>query len=388
METKAELNVCLLPEGEQQQRIERLNPAAPVLIADNANLFYLCGRVFAGYIYLEPGRAPLYFVKRPTVLLGDNICLIRKPEEILPHLPKAPGRLGLELGCISYSEALRLQAALGAPEIFDITAAIMEARSVKTEAELALLCADGVKHAEVYSHIPALFSEGMTDVELQANIERLSRLHGCLGQFRVFGREMEIHMGSVLTGRNADFPSPYDFAMGGAGLSPSLPVGASGETIDPGQAVMVDMNGNFNGYMTDMTRTFACGELPEEAHKAHQCSIDICHAIARAGHPGTECKALYELAVKMAAEAGLTDRFMGHRHHAGFVGHGVGIQVNELPVLAPRSKSVLLPGNVIAVEPKFVIDRVGAVGIENTYVCTPDGLECLTNAPEQLISLI
>ncbi len=374
----------LLPADEQRRRIEGLNLRVPALICDNANLFYLTGRVFCGYIYIEPGHEPRYFVKRPSELTGAGITFIRKPEEIGLSVPT----LGLELGSLAYSQALRLQAAFGADTLVDISGNIMAGRAVKTPMEQKLLREDGVIHAAVYERIPGLFREGMTDIELQAEIERIDRLHGCLGQFRVNGPDMEIHMGNVITGVNADTPSPYDFAMGGAGLSPSLPVGASGEEIKPGRAVMVDMNGNFNGYMTDMTRTFACGQLPEKALKAHQCSIAICRELARMATPGTECKVLYERAVEMAREAGLADCFMGHKYHAGFVGHGVGIQINELPVLAPRSKSVMAEGNVIAIEPKFVIEKVGAVGIENTYICRHDGLECITNAPEELIQLI
>ena len=79
---------------------------------------------------------------------------------------------------------------------------------------------------------------------------------------------------------------------------------------------------------------------------------------------------------------------MGHRQKAGFIGHGVGIEINELPVIAPRSRDILAIGNVIALEPKFVIPSVGAVGVENTYVVTPNGMECITHAPEEIINLL
>ena len=94
------------------------------------------------------------------------------------------------------------------------------------------------------------------------------------------------------------------------------------------------------------------------------------------------------MAAAMAEAAGFSRYFMGHRQHAGFCGHGVGIEVNEQPVIAPRSKGVLEVGNVIALEPKFVIPRVGAVGIENTYAIGNNSVECLTNAPEEIIQLI
>ena len=198
---------------------------------------------------------------------------------------------------------------------------------------------------------------------------------------------MELFMGNLLCGVNAEMPSPYDFAMGGAGLDDSLPVGCNGSLIKQGNAVMVDMCGNFNGYMTDMTRVYRVGSISPLAQRAHQLSIDIHHRLASMAVPGVEAKALYEEAMKMVKEAGLEEYFMGLKQKAGFIGHGVGIEVNEMPVIAPRSRDILEAGNVIALEPKFVIPSVGAVGIENTYVVRDNGLECLTNAPEEIAEL-
>ena len=198
---------------------------------------------------------------------------------------------------------------------------------------------------------------------------------------------MEIFMGNVICGDNADTPTPYDFAMGGAGLSCSIPVGCNGSLIRPGMAVMVDMCGNFTGYMTDMTRVYSVGELPDLAHRAHQCSIDIHRAVSQIGKPGIKAADLYNLAISIAKEAGLENYFMGHTQKAGFIGHGVGIEVNEAPVLAPRSKDILEGNQVIALEPKFVIPHVGAVGIEDTYMVTPEGMKAITNAPIEIVSL-
>ena len=261
------------------------------------------------------------------------------------------------------------------------------ARAVKTDFELQMLRRSGIKHTMVYSRIPHLYRTGMTDIELQIEIERVSRLEGCLGQFRIAGDSMELFMANVLAGDNADNPTPYDFAMGGAGLDPSIPVGADGSIIKPGDAVMVDANGNFTGYMTDMTRVFSCGELKEEAMRAHRCSIDICRALEKEGVPGAKASELYETAMRIVTEAGLERYFMGYTQKAGFIGHGVGIEINELPVIAPRSRDVLKEHNVIALEPKFVVPGVGAVGIENTYIVTADGLQRITDAPEDIINL-
>ena len=383
--------ICIIPAQEQALRIAKLGLEVPTLITDAANLFYLTGRVFAGYMMIAPGEEPTYFIKRPLEMTGAGVEYIRKPEDIGQRFPGGLDRLGLELGQLPWADAERLKKALNAKELVNATPAIMAARAVKTPMEISLLEEDGIRQSAVYERIPRLFRFGMTDIELQAAIEYELRLHGCLGIFRVNG-PMELHMGSVLTGENADAPSPYDFAMGGRGISPALPVGASGEEIKPGAVVMIDMNGCFNGYMTDMTRMYvnaaSATELNPKVLNAWKCSQTICRRLAEAGLPGVEAKALYELAVEIVEEFKLGAYFMGHRQHAGFVGHGIGIAVNEQPVLAPRSKALLAEGNVIAIEPKFVIPGFGAIGIENTYVVTPGGLRCITPAPEEIIPLI
>ncbi len=358
-----------------------------VLVRDFSNIYYLTGRVFDGYVYMPLTGDALFFVRRPVNLKGDNVINIGKPEHIADHI-SGMARPALELDTLAFSAVGRLCKALDITTPENASSLLRSARSVKTPYEIDLLAADGVRHERVYSLVPRLYREGMTDIELQIEIERAARLEGCLGQFRIAGDSMELYMGNVLAGDNADAPSPYDFAMGGAGADPSLPVGADGTVICPGMAVMVDMNGNYNGYMTDMTRTYALGTLAEKALHAHDVSVEICHTLAAEAHPGMNAKDLYGQAMEIVERHGLQDYFMGHRQHAGFIGHGIGIQVNELPVIAPRSRDVLQVGNVIALEPKFVIPGTGAVGIENTYVLTADnGLQPLTHSPENIIYL-
>lgn len=386
--------LVLLPLQEYATRIDRLRQAlasaavSAVLISDYANIYHLTGRVFAGYIYVPAVGPEIFFVRRPVGLEGDGVVYIRKPEMIAGSIGlNVPESLALELDVTSWSDIARLSAIFPESKIVNATPILRRLRSVKTPMEIQQMRISGEKQERVYRRVPHLYRPGMTDLELQVEIERTSRLEGCLGQFRISGNSMELYMANILVGENADNPTPYDFAMGGEGLDPSLPVGCNGSVIRPGDSVMVDANGNFTGYMTDMTRTFAASALSPLAVRAHQCSIDICKAIAAAGTPGAQAKELYSIAESMAKEAGLGNYFMGHKQKAGFVGHGVGIEINEMPVLAPRSKDILAEGNTIAVEPKFVIPGVGAVGIENTYVVTPRGMECITNAPEQIISL-
>lgn len=381
--------LLLLEQSEFESRLQKvraqMNDTDALLISDNANIYYFTGRVFAGYVYLPLHGMPLMFVRRPVGLEGDGVVYVRKPEQIVETLGlNMPASIGLELDVTSYSDIERLKHVFDGARVVNASPMMAAARAVKTQREIELISASGVKQERVYRRVPHLYQEGMTDLELQVEIERVSRLEGCLGQFRISGNSMELFMANILVGENADTPTPYDFAMGGEGLDPSLPVGVNGSIIKPSDSVMVDANGNYTGYMTDMTRTFAVEKLAPLALKAHKCSMDICHAIAEAGRPGVEARTLYELAVNMARDARLHEYFMGHRQKAGFVGHGIGIEINERPVVAPRSYDILAEGNVVAIEPKFVIPGTGAVGIENTYVVESDGMRCLTNAPEEI----
>ena len=387
------LPLQLLSRDEAALRISKVVAAMPddvdaLLVNDNANLFYLTGRVFLGFVLIYRDSSVKYFLRRPSVLEGDDIIPIHRPADIASHVALNGLTVGLMEDEMPYSSLDRLAKALELTRYVNGSGCLRAARAVKTQLEIRMMKDCGIKQTQVYRHIPAMYREGMSDIELQIEIEHALRSAGCLGQFRCSGAEMEIFMGNVITGDNADAPSPYDFAMGGAGLSPSLPVGADGSIIKPGRPVMVDMNGNFNGYMTDMTRTFVAGDASDEILRANDLSRAICKAIAEAAVPGAECKALYTIAEDMVKAAGMESRFMGHTFHAGFVGHGLGITINEPPVLAPRSRDILQAGNTIALEPKFVIPHVGAVGVENTYVVRADGAaEQITLAPEEIINL-
>lgn len=249
------------------------------LITCNANLIYTYGCVVSGYLYLPLHSPALLFFKRPNNITGEHSFSIRKPEQIVDLLKEKglpmPAKLMLEGDELPYSEYCRLASLFPETEVVNGTPLIRQARSVKTAIEIEMFRRSGIAHAKAYEQIPSVYRPGMTDIEFSIEIERLMRLQGNLGIFRVFGRSMEIFMGSVLTGDNAGSPSPYDFALGGQGLDPALPGGANKTPLKEGQSVMIDLGGNFNGYMGDMSRVFSIGKLPEEAYAAHQVCLDI-----------------------------------------------------------------------------------------------------------------
>ena len=362
------------------------------LITCNVNLIYTYGRVVSGYLYLPLNAPARLFIKRPNDIEGEHIHPIRKPEQITELLKECglplPAKLMLEGDELSFTEYNRLAACFPETEVVPCgTALVRQARSVKTPIEIEMFRRSGAAHTKAYEQIPSVYQPGMTDRQLSIEIERLMRLEGCLGIFRVFGQSMEIFMGSLLAGDNAAVPSPYDFALGGKGLDPSLPGGVSGTLLQAGQCFMVEMGGNFYGYMGDMSRVFSIGRLPEQAYTAHQTCIEIQEEIAAMAKPGTVCEDMYNKAIEIVTKAGFADYFMGVDQKAKFIGHGIGLEINEMPVLAPRMKQELEPGMVFALEPKIVLPGIGPVGIENSWAVTTDGLEKLTLCKEEIIEL-
>ena len=362
------------------------------LITCNANLIYTYGCVVSGYLYLPLHSPALLFFKRPNNIKGEHSFPIRKPEQIVDILKEQglplPSKLMLEGDELPHTEYMRLASLFPDAEIVNGTPLIRQARSIKTAVETEMFRRAGIAHAKAYEQIPSVYRPGMTDIEFSIEIERLMRQQGCLGIFRIFGRSMEIFMGSVLAGDNAECPSPYDFALGGQGLDPSIPGGANKTPLQEGQSVMVDLGGNFNGYMHDMSRVFSVGILPEEAYAAHRTCLHVQEAIAGMARPGTVCEDLYQAAIEIVSKAGFADKFMGTRQQAKFVGHGIGLEINEQPVIAPRVKQELEPGMVFALEPKIVLPGIGPVGIENSWVVTNDGIEKLAACNEEIVNLM
>ena len=370
------------------QQAMRQEEADGCLLTMNMNLYYVSGQVFNGYFYLPAEGRPYWFVKRLTIPETNQVHVIRKPEQIPDFFRDLnlamPRKLLLEADELSYNEYIRLQHVFRAEATGNASALIRHIRMIKTPWEIEQMRISARKHEAVYREIPACYRPGMRDIELQIEIEKRMRVHGSLGYFRAFGSNMDIFMGSLLAGENAGEPSPFDFALGGTGMHASGPLGANGTLLREGTTVM---SGNYTAYQTDMTRVFSIGKLPDRAYRVHRVALEIQARMERAAKPGVPCAELYRDALAMAGQEGLEDCFMGTRFQAKFVGHGVGLEINELPVLTTRSKDILQPGMTFAFEPKFVLAGIGAVGIENTFLVTDSGVEKMTLLDENIIEL-
>jgi Xaa-Pro aminopeptidase len=227
-----------------------------------------------------------------------------------------------------------------------------------------------------------VISEGMTELELAAELERELRRQGMEGLVRMHRFGSEMHVGGVLAGLSATMPTWHQAVMGGGGLSPSLPHGASRRKVQRGEPIAVDLCGVSMGYISDETRTFVLGSLPDEAAEVLAATQEVLRAMEAELRVGASNEAVWMAAEAMAEEERVDEGFMGvGATKMRFIGHGVGLELDELPILADGMSGHIPEGATVAVEPKVVLPGYGVLGEENTYHVTSSGVKQLTRAP-------
>ncbi|MCK4509228.1 MAG: aminopeptidase P family protein [Desulfuromonadales bacterium] len=270
----------------------------------------------------------------------------------------------------------------------DVSALNRTLRSVKSDWELERLRHAGTQLCEVFAEVPEFLRPGMREVDLAAEFEARLRKRGSEGYVRMRAYNQELFMGLVVSGSSADSAGFFDGAVTGRGMSDASPHGASSAVIEVNQPILVDYTAIYDGYIVDTTRMFVCGELNEKLQQAFDVALRIQAAIVERLKPGVICSELFAMAAQMADEAGLGDYFMGQPgENAKFVGHGVGLELDEMPVLAQGFDQPLVAGQTIAIEPKFAFPDLGPIGIENTFAVTESGGEKLSPLSDELVSV-
>jgi Xaa-Pro aminopeptidase len=277
---------------------------------------------------------------------------------------------------------------LSGREFVDISAINRELRSVKSTWELEQMHASGDRLCEVFAQIPQFLRPGMREIDLSAEFECRLRKAGSEGHVRMRAFNQELFQGLTVSGRYAAQPGFFDGPITGRGLSAASPQGASTEVIESNVPILMDFTGIFNGYIVDMTRMFVIGSLGPELLHAFDTALDIQTYVAENLKPGNICEELFAGALEKADRAGLGKNFMGAPgENAKFVGHGVGLELDEFPAIAQGFKVPLQAGQVIAVEPKFILPGLGVIGIENDFAVGNNGGVRITKLSDDIVFL-
>ena len=392
----------LVPAAEVAGRIRGLQATLAArdldaaVVMQNADLYYFSGTVQQSYLYVPAEGAATLFVRKLAARARlesplERIVELPSPRD-LPDLIAAeygglPRRAGAELDVLPVTTFRRLQKALPDAVFEDIGPAIVRQRAVKSPWEVERIRVSAAVATEVARLIPGILREGLTEAEFAGMVEAQARRLGHEGVIRMRGFNQEMFYGQLLTGVSGSAPTFLATPLGGTGLSPAVAQGVSFKTIGRGEPVVFDFVPVRGGYISDFTRIFSIGPLPGEMLRAYDAALRVQQAVADTARAGVTCRAVYEVALAAADGQGLAAHFMGHGPgQVRFIGHGVGLELDELPVLT-GSDLVLEKGMVFALEPKFVLPGLGAIGIENTWLVGRDGIDRLTVAPEHVVDV-
>jgi Xaa-Pro aminopeptidase len=389
----------VIPRAEIDRRIGAFQTALRedgldgAVVVQETDLVYLAGTGQSAHLLVPADGEPVLLVRKTLERAVAESPLERvEPLRSLRELPEAlaeaglaGGRVGFELDVLPATTYLGYVRRLEGIEVADCSPALRRVRAVKSAWELERIRAASEQLSHVAEWMGRHTREGMTELELAAELERELRLAGHQGPVRFRAFNNELFYGSILAGPSGAVPGSTETPIVGPGPNVAVSKGASARPIGRGEPILVDLAGAIDGYLADQTRTFSLGPLDSRFTEAYAAAREILAGVAADARPGVTGAGLYDRAVELAGDR---EGFMGGTdERVTFVGHGFGLEIDELPLLARGWEHPLEAGMVFALEPKFVFPGAGAVGIENSYLVTESGGVALTTAPEELVEL-
>lgn len=381
------------PLQEIEQRIEKLQSAMAenglngALIVERADLFYFSGTGQDAHLFVPVDGKPMLMVRRSferaiqDCPLEDVFPVTRfadLKDAVLSRFPGTLSSLGMELDVLPVNNYRVYERLFPDAAIVDASPLIKSVRMIKSPYEVDLIREAARMSDGMFSQVKHLLTDGITELEFASRVEAVQHSQGHQGYVRVRAFNREASTSHVMSGSNLAAPSCSPGPTGGMGPNASFPYGAGHKIINKHEPVQIDNAAVAGGYIIDQSRTFSVGRLSDKLLRIHDTAVNIQETIVKLATPGIEAEKLYNTALKMADDAGLGDFFMGWGQPVPFVGHGIGIELDELPVIGKKSKAILMEGMVLAIEPKFILPGEGLSGIENSYLITSNGAERLT----------
>jgi Xaa-Pro aminopeptidase len=268
----------------------------------------------------------------------------------------------------------------------DISKAIKQVRMIKSPYEINQLRQSAQILDEVFEYAKKVLKTGMTEIGVESHLIELGRRRGHQGLTRMRAWNQDMVNASVLSGTSGSVLPHLDVSVIGPGISPAFPQGSSFNLIEKDVPIQIDFSIAYNGYITDAARTYVIRKLPPKLMESYEVILEIRDEMEKKAKPGVPCSHLYHLSSQIAKKRGLEDYFIGtKKNQAPFVGHGIGLEIDELPLIARVFSHPLETGMVFAFEPKFIFPDIGVVALEDDYVVTGNGVEKLTYAEDNII---
>jgi len=387
------MEYVLSPKSEIESRIKtfqsQMSEMDGALLFHAVDVCYFSGTAQDGLVYIPRDGEPVVMMRRSRERAVQESPLDVRPLKNMRNLKsdlKIPAKatVGLEMDVLPCSFYFKVDKALEDAKFVDVAEKIKHIRSVKSDFELGLI-KEAARILEIgFSSVPDYLEEGMKEVDLICRIESVMRSIGHQGSLRFRRFNSIVPLGHVMSGAEAAYPSFLASPSGGRGTSLIFPQGAGFAKIKRNEPVFVDCVGIYNGYIADATRIFSLGRLEAELEDAYQAACQIEETVAGELVAGRTGRELFELSESVGARLGYLDYLGGtNGNKCGFVGHGVGLELDEYPVIGPLDHK-LQNNMAIAIEPKMFYPDKGVLGIEDTYLTTPGGAVSLTHMPRDI----
>lgn len=364
------------------------------LIRQAADLYYYTGTLADGWLALSPGQTPLLLVRRPQHRLLESpppwpLAFYGDLKEIPDLLGTfgfpAQGPLGLELDVMPVNLYTRLQKIFPHQSPQDISPLIRQQRMLKSPYEIGQMRRAGAILARALEDAPRLLRPGATEMEVAAGLEYRLRQLGHQGLVRIRTWNLELFYGHVLSGVSGVQAAYTDTPSGGPGFTPAFPQGAGVKKLAFGEPISLDFFCCVNGYVVDQTRMYALGSLPEPAWEAYRLLKDLYRLFEELARPGIQAGDIYQRLWQEVKDRGWGDYFMGRgADRVSFLGHGLGLEADEYPLLTARFPYPLAENMVLAFEPKLFLPEIGMIGLEDTGRLTAEGVDWLTTSPREV----
>ena len=389
------------PVDELNYRMEKfrseMNNSNPdwelAVIFRKINIYYFTGTMQDGMLIIPRDEEPILWVRRSyeralNESLFRNIKTMKSFRNPAKYMQYFPETVHLETEVIPLALYSRFQKHFPIKTYQALDSSIAAVRSIKSRYELSFMRRAGKIHELVLEDlVPDILVEGMNEAQLAAELFKImiSEGHHGLTRFGMFDTEM--FLGQIGFGESSIYPTYFNGPGGNYGMSPAVPlIGSRERKLKNGDLVFVDVGCGVDGYNTDKTMTYMFGKtLPQYAINAHNKCVDIQNEIAEMLKPDAVPSEIYKT-IMNSLDKDFLKNFMGFGdRRVNFLGHGIGLLIDEVPVIAEGFKKPLQEGMVFALEPKKGIANIGMVGIENTFIVTSKGGECITGNNPGLI---
>jgi len=387
------MEYVLFPRSEIDGRIRALQSQMGdmdgALLFHAVDMCYFSGTAQDGLVYIPRDGEPVVMIKKSLERAAEESPLEVRPLKNLRNLKSdlaipEDAKIGLEMDVLPCSFYFKIEKSLDTARFIDVAERIKHIRSVKSDFELGLM-REAARILEAgFSSVPEFLEEGMREVDLISRLEMVMRSMGHQGSLRFRRFNSIVPLGHVMCGPAAACPSFLASPTGGKGTSVIFPQGAGFSRIKRNEPVFVDMVGIYNGYIADATRIFSLGPLEPKLQEAYQAACQIEEDVARQLSAGKTGRELFQLSEAAGADLGYQDYLGGAPgSKCGFVGHGVGLELDEYPVIGPLDHE-LHSNMTIAIEPKIIYPDKGVLGIEDTFLTSRGAAVSLTRMPRDI----